>query len=219
MPLPILGIAARAVFGRGDSADNPKAASPRLTFRLEAGGRGFRKAARRITRDTERAALRATNRAGRWGRTRVRRELSQLLSIPAKSIRDFERRASAGKRPVYIYRVYRREYHVSTLKGVRFRPYRGQSREGARVEAVGRLRYRAYGKQHTFERVMRRRTHKGLQYLLLPPQGSSRRPKRVMGTWVKEGYRGPRAVKKQIPREWRKEFRRQRRLLAKKRRR
>ena len=217
MPIPLLGIAARGILGGAKAVGSQQAAAPTLKVALAQGGRGIRRASIRITRDTETAALRATNRAGRWGRTRVRRELAKLLNVPQKSLRDHERRASNRKRPTYVYTIFRRQYGLHELRGVRFRPYVGQRRGGAAM--VGKLRFRAYGKQQAFERVMRRHTRRGVQYLLLPPEGSNNAPKRVMGTWVKEGYRGPAAVQKQIPRVWRKEFRRQRKLLAKKRRR
>ena len=216
MPLPLLGIAARSVFGGGAKALSGKAAAPAFKVTLAEGGRGIARASKRFTRNTEIAALRATNRAGRWGRTRVRRELSKLLNVPAKNLRDSERRASSRRRPTYRYTAFRREYTVRELRSVRFRPYPGQRRGGGKM--VGRLRFRAYGKQQTFDRVMRRHGRRGVQFLLLPPEGSSGQPKRVMGTWVKEGYKGPAAVQKQLPREFRKEFRRQRKLLAKKRR-
>ena len=148
MPFPLLGIVAQGVLRWGGTAYSGKALAPAFKVTLAGGGAGVRKAVRKITHDTETAALRATNRAGRWGRTRIRRELSGLLNISQKNLRARERRASVRKRPIYVYTVIRREYRVHELRGTRFRPHVGQSRAEARIEAVGTLRIRAYGKTH-----------------------------------------------------------------------
>ena len=174
-------------------------------------GRRLKKKMRAANARTTMAAVRATNTTGRWARTRVRREITDLLNITQKKLRATEIRATRRKLS-YEYRVYRRQYPLRDLKGVRFRPYTGQTRSEASVAAVGVLRFKAYGKQQVFERVLRRQGARGVSYTLLGDD--SRRATRVHGPWVKSDYEGPKTVKRQIRRRFRREFRRQRELLA-----
>ena len=177
-----------------------------LTFRAP---RFLRRTQARLSRNVQLAAVRASNKAGRWGRTRVRRELGALLNVAQKRLRAREIRATK-RRIFYEFRVYRREFPPRILKGTRFRPYRGQAR--AASSHVGTLRIKAYGKTQVFEQVLRIQTPKGPRYLLLREDG--RRPNRVMGTWVKSNYRGPAKLKKQVRDQFSREFARQYRLLS-----
>ena len=180
----------------------------KFNFKLSQGGRGIRRAAQRIADRNRVAAMRATNTTGRKVRTQVKRATADLLNIPQKLLRSREIPASR-RRIAYEYRLYRREYQPRILKGTRFRPHKGQ-RRGA-DKSVGVLRMRAYGKQQTFDPVMRVRTPRGDRYLLL--HGHHRRPTRVMGTWLKADYRAAAALKKTIGPKWRIEYRRQIKLL------
>ena len=177
-----------------------------IAVSLKFGGRRLKERMRKASTNTQLANVYALNRAGRWARTRIRRDLSDLLSVSQKMLRMKEIRAHR-KNPRYELRFYRREYPIALLKGTKFRPRKGQSRAAASTVAVGRLRFRVYGHQIEFEQV--RRTRKGgrVQYMLIAD--AWRRARRVMGTWVKADYREPRAVKKQIGPQWRREFRRQ----------
>ena len=177
-----------------------------LTFKAP---RFLQRTARRLTSNVQLAAVRATNKAGRWGRTRVRRALSELLNVAQKRLRAREIRATR-RRIHYEYRIYRREFPPSTMKGVRFRPYRGQGRNSA--NHVGTLRIKAYGKQQKFEQVLRIQGPRGPRYLLLRDDG--RRPNRVMGTWIKSGYHAPAKIKKRVRDQFSREFARQYRLLS-----
>ena len=177
-----------------------------LTFKAP---RFLRRTTARLSRNVQLAAVRATNKAGRWGRTRVRRALSELLNVAQKRLRAREIRATR-RRIHYEYRIYRREFPPRLLKGTRFRPYRGQARAAA--NHVGTLRIKAYGKQQKFEQVLRIQGPRGPRYLLLREDG--RRPQRVMGTWVKSYYRGPAKLKKKVRDQFSREFARQYRLLS-----
>ena len=182
-----------------------------ISVALKYGGRRLRKRMRKASDDTRKANVYALNRAGRWARTRIRRALADLLNVTQKTLRMKEIRAHR-RNPRYVLRFYRREYPIAQLKGARFRPYKGQSRSAAATAAVGLLRFRAYGHQIELERVLRTRKGGRVRYALLADAG--RRGKRVMGTWIKEGYREPRKVKAQTRIVYLKEFRRQRARLA-----
>ena len=219
MPYPVLaglgaigGIRASRRRAAAATAAAAKAASA-LTFSVDGGvSRFLRRKVGRMSGNTTLAAVRASNRVGRWGRTRVRRQLSALLNVPQKRLRTREIRATRYK-PNYEFRVYRREYPVRELRGVRFRPYKGQSR-GASA-SVGKLRFSAYGKQQTFDRTMRLKKGGKDSYVLL--HEDNRRPTRVMGTWIKADYREPTVLKAELPKRWRVEFRRQQKLLGRRR--
>ena len=180
---------------------------PKLTFKWAQKGRGLRRWADKASKRVETASVRATNKAGRWGRTQVKREVTKLLNIPQKELRSTERRASSRKRPVYRYTIHRREYPIRELRGVRFHAYAGG-------EGAGKLTFRAYGKKIVLKRVIKKTGGKGDKYLLLPKVASGR-PKRVMGPWVKRDYREPKRIKREIPKRFKKEFRRQMAMLKK----
>ena len=219
MPVPLLA-GLGAIGGMRSSARRAAAAaavaaqsSSALRFSVDGGvSRFMRRKTGRMSNRTMLAAVRASNRVGRWGRTRVRRELSSLLNVTQKRLRTREIRATQHK-PSYEFRIYRREYPVRELRGVRFRPYKGQSRGAA--AAVGKLRFRAYGKQQTFDRTMRLKKGGKDSYVLLHEE--NRRPTRVMGTWIKADYRAPAEIKEGLPKRWRVEFRRQQKLLGRRR--
>ena len=223
MVLPVLALVARvAVAGAGRIAGQVAMQSFRgasghagsgaanLTVSLSQNGAGIKRYARKAKQRVDIAALRATNKAGRWGRTRVRRDVAKLINVPQKMLRDSERRASSRTRPVYEYTLFRRAYPVRALRNVRFRAYPNQQSGGAGPQ-VGRLRFRAYGKTMNFERVLRKPGKRGPTYVLLPRGG--RPATRVFGPWVKANYEGPAKVKEQLPVQFRLEFRRQMKLL------
>ena len=209
MAFPAIGLALRAVaaFGRGREEATGGIGQVKLKVSLAQGGRGLRRWADKGKKRTQTAALRATNTAGRWGRTQVKREVVKLLNVPQKELRSKEYRAASRRRPVYRFTIFRREYHVRELRSVRFRPYKG----GA---GAGKLRFRAYGKKIVIDRVMKRPSSKGDKYVILPKVATGR-PKRVMGPWVKKNYREPRRLKKELPKRFRKEFRRQIKMMKK----
>ena len=182
-----------------------------IAVSLKFGGRRLKERMRKLSTNTQLANVYALNRAGRWARTRTRRALSDLLNVTQKTLRMKEIRAHR-RNPRYELRFYRREYPIAQLKGTRFRPYKGQSRSAASTAAVGLLRFKGYGHQIELERVLRTRKGGRTTYTLLAD--AARRGKRVMGTWIKEGYREPRKVKAQTRIVYLKEFRRQRARLA-----
>ena len=178
----------------------------KFKFSLAQGGRGLRRWADKGKKNVQTAAYRATNKTGRWGRTQVKREVAKLLNISQKSLRSKEYRSSSRRRPAYRYTIFRREYHIRELRSVRFHAYKGGD--------VGKLRYRAYGKKIVLDRVMKRSGSRGVEYMLLPKVATGR-PARVMGPWVKKDYREPRRFKREIPKRFRREFRRQIKMLGK----
>lgn len=205
MVLPVIG---RVVAGLAGSGGKPA-----LRLTLQYGMRRVRRRMRRVARDTEIANVRALNRSGRWARTRIRREISRLLNVPQKILSQTEIRATRRK-PTYEFRLYRKEYPVRRLKGVRFRPYRGQRRE-SRAHA-GVLRFRAYGHDVVLERVLRYQGARGVRYRLLPDDG--RKGRRVHGTWLKADYAQPKKIKRGVRAQYRKNFREQMRILKERRR-
>lgn len=181
---------------------------------LSKNGAGIKRKANKITKRNIIAATRAANKSGMRARTHVRRELSQLLNVRQKQLRDHTYRATY-KNSRFRYRVFRRAYSIRATLNVRFRPYKGRSRRDA-AKQVGVLRIKVYGKTLTFERVLRNRTRADrVSYSLLHKRKGAR-PTRVAGPWIKADYEGPRAVKAKIPVWFLAEYRRQQRRLREK---
>ena len=189
------------------------------TVRFE---RSLRRRPREVRRAAQIASVRAANAAGRWGTTRIRRSLSELLNVPQKTLRgaEFIRRASyrGGRFTPYEARWKLRHFRVAQLRGVRFRPDAGQ--QWASQRQFGTLRFREYGKSVELDRVMRVRGPKGARFYRLrsKPKGRSfqGRFRAVPGTFLKAGYREPRGLKGQVMVPMRREFVRQYRLQREK---
>ena len=210
------------VAGWGAAGVSGSAARVGLTVDTVRFERGLERKPRAVRRAAQIAAVRGANAAGRWGATRIRRSLSQLLNVPQKTIRqgEFIRRASyrGGKFTPFHARWKLRHYPVYQLRGVRFRPEKGQGRDSARQ--MGVLRFRAYGKQVSLDRVMRTRGPRGARYVRLRSSPKGRRFydrfRAVSGTYLKGGYREPKGLKGQVRERMRREFIRQYRLQRQK---
>ena len=201
----------------------------RFTFDTRAFEKMLRKKAPQIRKTAEIAAVRAANRSGAWGVTQMRRELSKLLNVSQKSLRVAEliRKASfRGKRfTPYEVRWKRRQFPLSQIRGVRFRPASGTTRS-VRFP-VGTLRFTAYGKKVELDDVMRwtstegkvryyKKRGKALRSSGDRKRSFSERWRKVAGTYLKKDYRGPKGIKRKVRERMSVEFLRQYRVLRRK---
>ena len=177
--------------------------------RLKYGGKRIQRLLKKTDTDTLKAAMRASNRSGMWGKTQVLRSLAKLLGVQKRYIRSREYKASLGsKRSHGFYRliVWRNYHKVERLKGTKFRASKGQPN-------LGTLRFTTYGKKQVFKNVL---NFKGRFYLTARGGSDVRR---IFGTWINADYKEPAQVKADIPARWVAEFDRQLALAKSKRRR
>ena len=190
MPIPIAGIAgivlrgiAGRAFGKSGSAPNPRDLVPKFTFKLSAGGRGIRKGARRIKRNTDRSVRRAVNAAGKETRIEVVAAMSKLAGVPETVIRrrTKARAARPGAGP-FVYTVrWAGTIPIGRLKSATFKPYKGRRgrSQGARV---GRLTFRGLsGDPITFGGVIAKGRGRARRFLFAETRGRPERGIRGQG--------------------------------------
>ena len=185
----------------------------KFSFKWSQGGRGIRRAAKRIADRTRKATARTANIVGKAVRIEAREALAKQLGVPPAVVRRVEsvRPAYQGsKTPAYTISWTAKGLPVRRAKATKFEPYKGSKRgKGQRGRLVTR-HWRA-GKRIVLEGVVRIGRGRGAGFALAE---TSRHDERgVGGPKVSRGSRPSRSaldpIRKIIPRRFKREFRAQ----------
>ena len=214
MALPLIGIALRAIMTSSLGGAVKGMAAPTIQISLAQGGRGIRRKVKRMTRRTERAALRATNRVGQQARIRATLALALALDVSPATVKKVSKAQSArpgSKRPVYTIRWRSDRMPVARVRAKEFKAYRGSGGKRGKLS----LKLWKSGRRVVLEGVEKRgRT------FILPARGAL--PERAVGgPRITRGSAPSRAaldpIRRTLPTLLRREFKRQLKLARRRR--
>ena len=209
MALPLIGFALRSIMMANLRGAIASTGSPKLTVSLSRGGRGIKKAVRRATKRTDRAALMATNRIGKLVRAEARAALAKQLEVTPATVRRVEKAQAAfrgSKRPAYTIRWTPDRLPVARVRSKQFKAYRGSGGKRGKLS----LKLWKSGRRVVLEGVV-----KSGRTFILPARGGL--PERAVGgPRISRGSAPSKAaldpIRRGLRKRYKREFRRQLKL-------
>ena len=178
----------------------------KITVSLSEGGRGIRRALKRIERRTARAALMTSNRLGKEVRVEARNALAKQLDVTPAWVRKYEKARAAYKRsktPAYTVSWRPDRMPVARVRSKQFTAYPKTGGKRGKLS----LRLWKSGRRVVLEGVEKR----GKAFVL--PASGGRPERAVGGPRITRGSAPSNAalnpIRKGLKKRWKREFRRQ----------